>query len=80
MIKSITIAIATFIIYNNNVAAQTIPQQIDKLAKDSATADRAAKADVYIIGQKISNDSTAATYRKTDGIAAKKKKKQCKKN
>lgn len=80
MIKSLTIAIASFLFFTNNASAQTIGQQIDKLAKDPATAERAAKADVYIIGKKISNDSTAATYRKPDAVATKKKKRQCKKN
>jgi len=42
-----------------NASAQTIRENIDKLAKDKATQEeRAAKADVYIMKNKITDDST----------------------
>lgn len=39
--------------------SQTIKQNIEKLSKDPKTSERAAKADVYIHGnKKISSDTT----------------------
>lgn len=78
MIKQLLFATAAFFSVSS-VAAQTIPQQLDKLAKDPTTAERAARADVYILGKKVVDDSTGVPQQKAVAATPKKKKKACKK-
>jgi hypothetical protein len=50
--------ILVFSSYSN---AQTIGEKIDKHAKDPKTKENAAKADVYIVEQKVIADSSATS-------------------
>ncbi len=58
--------------------AQTIRENIDKLAKDPKTMENAAKADVYIVNKdrKISNNTQQSN--KSAAVEARRKKKNCK--
>ena len=60
------------------VNAQTIPEKIEKLAKDPKTAENAAKADVYIHRQKRVIMDT--TYPAPPAETKAPKKKACKSN
>lgn len=60
--------------------AQTINKNIDKAAKDPATKENAAKADVRLHDKKIITDSSSVQPQKTAAIDKKKKKRSCKKS
>ena len=47
--------------FSNYSNAQTIREKIDKQAKDPKTKENAAKADVYIVDQKVIADSNATS-------------------
>jgi len=64
------------IIMGTAANAQTIEKNLDKLAKDPKTAERAARADVYIVGKSISNDS--AVQQKNEPAVKSKKQRKCK--
>ncbi|MFN2458185.1 MAG: hypothetical protein ABR502_08300 [Chitinophagaceae bacterium] len=55
--------------------AQTIRDNIDKLAKDPKTMENAAKADVHIINKKIIHDSTQQAAQTGSSVKKKKQRK-----
>lgn len=57
--------------------AQTIKDNIEKQAKNPATTERAAKADVYIQRHKITNNSAADRKAQSATTDRKKHKKHC---
>lgn len=78
MIKYIVVSFAAIFFSSFGAGAQTLPQKMEHVHKDPKTAERAAKADVYIIGHKVTDDSTAASKTQKQAIN-KKKRKGCKK-
>ena len=60
MKKKLFTVLITSLIVSISASSQTIKENIDKLAKDKETKDRAAKADV-LIHKKIISDSSSAT-------------------
>ena len=78
MIKYIVVSFAAIFFSSFGAGAQTLPQKMEQVHKDPKTAERAAKADVYIIGHKVTDDSTAASKTPKQAIN-KKKRKGCKK-
>lgn len=78
MIKYIVVSFAAIFFSSFGAGAQTLPQKMEQVHKDPKTAERAAKADVYIIGHKVTDDSTAASKTQKQAIN-KKKRKGCKK-
>jgi hypothetical protein len=57
--------------------SQAAKQHIDKAAKNPATKENAAKADVYIHKKKVISDSTLEETKQPLSSADKKKKKKC---
>jgi len=72
MFKKISLLLGFSVCIMSASFAQTIKENLEKRAKDPATAENAAKADVYILRNKISNDSTSA--RKLQPVMTDKKK------
>lgn len=56
--KKILTLLISGIMISLSASSQTIKDNIDKLAKDKATQDRAAKADVLIHKKSISDSTT----------------------
>jgi hypothetical protein len=74
MIKTLSLFSILFLSFT--ASAQVNPK-LEQLTKDPKMAEMAAKADIYILGKKISSDSTANA--KDAAIAHRKKKKCCSK-
>lgn len=79
MIKYIVVSFAAIFFSSFGAGAQTLPQKMEQVHNDPKTAERAAKADVYIIGHKVTDDSTAAVSKTQKQAINKKKRKGCKK-
>ena len=77
--KIFIMALAALLMAGSAAEAQSIERNIEKLAKDPKTAENAAKADVYILGHKISNDSSEQQKSEL-ATKAKKKNRKCKKH
>jgi hypothetical protein len=76
--KIINTALAIFIMaFSAN--AQSIEKNLDKLAKDPKQQKNAAKADVYVLGHRIMNDSLQNNAQPA-ATKIKKKKAACKKH
>lgn len=58
MLKKISLFMGLAVCMASGAFAQTVKDNIEKRAKDPATAENAAKADRYIQPHRISNDST----------------------
>ena len=76
--KILTMALASLLLAATTAEAQSIEKALDKMAKDPKTAENAARADVYIMGHKISNDS-AQHQKSQPAVKTKKKKERCRK-
>jgi hypothetical protein len=60
-----------------NTFSQSVKQNIDKAAKNPATKENAAKADVYLHKKKLISDSTLEEKKQPVSAADKKRKKKC---
>lgn len=71
-----------FLAFSSYSNAQTIEEKIDKHAKDPKTKEKAAKADVYIVDQKVISDSktTSCKERKEARKARKAENRRARKN
>lgn len=67
----------TFVL-TSSALSQTVKDNLDKLYADPKTAENAAKADVRLHNKKLIADTT--TTKTGEGIAPKKKKKNCKRS
>lgn len=77
--KIYMMALATLLVAGSAAEAQTIDKNLEQLAKDPKMAENAARADVYILGHKISRDSSQ--QQKQETVArVKKKNRKCKKH
>ena len=76
--KTYIIAMAALLMVGTSAEAQSIDNKLEKLAKDPKTAENAARADVFILGHKISPDSLHQN--KEQATKAKKKNRKCKKH
>ena len=79
MLKKISLLMGFAVCMASGAFAQTIKDNIQKRAKDPATTENAAKADVYIQGHKITNDSSAAQKTQPATTGRKKYQKNCSK-
>ncbi len=66
------------IMLTSSALSQTVKDNLDKLYADPKTAENAAKADVRLHNKKVIADTT--TTKAGEGIAPKKKKKNCKRS
>ncbi len=74
MRKKLLLMFAVTVLYMSSMA-QTIRDNLDRLAKDPNTKEMAAKADVYIINKKIIHDSTQQAAQAGSSVKKKKQRK-----
>ena len=77
MLKKISLLMGFAVCTASGAFAQTIKENIEKKAKDPTTTENAAKADVYIQGHKITNDSNAVQKKQPAATSRKKHQKNC---